>query len=84
MPSAQETHRCLHCCCCCCCCCSDNDLTGPLPVATQWRDLTTYQLSDNGFTGRLPLQLCLAAHILETLDLSRNELTGALPNQVGE
>jgi hypothetical protein len=64
--------------------CSDNSLTGPLPVAVHWRDLTTYQLSDNGFTGRLPLQLCLSAHILETLDLSRNQLTGALPNQVGE
>lgn len=52
-------------------------------MARSWQDLTTYTLSDNNFSGRFPLPLCLNAKILETLDISRNGLTGALPTQVG-
>jgi Leucine-rich repeat (LRR) protein len=61
---------------------SSNGFTGRLPASAGWGDLTSYRACCNELTGSFPIALAQSAHILQTLDVSSNQLTGQIPPQI--
>lgn len=60
----------------------DNSFTGPLPASVDWDELSSYRACRNQLTGTIPSQLATHARILEYLDISYNQLSGSIPNQI--
>ncbi|XP_010415671.1 PREDICTED: probable LRR receptor-like serine/threonine-protein kinase At1g69990 [Camelina sativa] len=58
-------------------------LSGQIPESLKLcRSLQSLDLSDNGFSGLIPSQICSWLPYLVTLNLSRNKLGGSIPSQV--
>jgi hypothetical protein len=61
---------------------SQNSFSGTLPASKGWDELATYRACCNSFTGLFPVLLCTSSRILQYLDISFNQLSGNLPNQI--
>ncbi|XP_071738664.1 receptor-like protein EIX2 [Rutidosis leptorrhynchoides] len=63
---------------------SENILTGPLPNFARWPSLVILSLAHNLFNGSIPDDLTGGRESLQELDLSGNQLSGDLPNSIGQ
>ncbi|KAL3944451.1 MAG: hypothetical protein SGBAC_001479 [Bacillariaceae sp.] len=59
---------------------NDNKLTGTIPEMPTQMALDWFQVSDNAFTGTLPLSLAAQPKLI-TLAISNNRFEGTIPNQ---
>ncbi|KAE9607681.1 putative protein kinase RLK-Pelle-LRR-III family [Lupinus albus] len=56
-----------------------NNLSGPLPDFSAWKNLTIVNLSNNNFNGSLPLSIANLTR-LASLNLANNSLSGEIPD----
>ncbi|KAG2321563.1 hypothetical protein Bca52824_014776 [Brassica carinata] len=58
-------------------------LAGQIPESLKLcRSLQSLDLSDNDFSGEIPLEICSWLPYLVTLDLSGNKLSGSIPSEI--